>query len=90
MLTVLLSSNEGWGLSLTESMNGRNSNDSSNVTGGMQDQMRFTDKNGKWINSDKDFPSNHRGTYKEHGEWALPSIPIKYISCRISSNTLYF
>jgi hypothetical protein len=46
-----------------------------NVTGGMQDQMRFTDENGKWIDFSSDFPSNHRGTYKEHGEWAIPVYP---------------
>jgi hypothetical protein len=46
-----------------------------NVTGGMQDQMRFTDENGKWIEFSSDFPSNHRGTYKEHGEWAVPVYP---------------
>ena len=72
--TILLSSNEGWGLSLTESLM-TGTPIIANVTGGMQDQMRFTDKNGKWINFDKDFPSNHRGTYKEHGEWAFPVYP---------------
>jgi hypothetical protein len=46
-----------------------------NTTGGMQDQMRFVDKEGKWIEFSKDFPSNHRGTYKEHGEWAIPIYP---------------
>jgi hypothetical protein len=46
-----------------------------NVTGGMQDQMRFTDKDGKWIDFSSDFPSNHRGTYTEHGEWAIPVYP---------------
>ena len=46
-----------------------------NVTGGMQDQMRFTDKDGKWIDFTPDFPSNHRGTFTEHGEWALPVFP---------------
>jgi len=73
-LTVLPSSNEGWGLSLTESMMAETMI-AANVTGGMQDQMRFTDNEGKWIEFDKDFPSNHRGTYKEHGEWALPIFP---------------
>ena len=72
-LTVLLSSNEGWGLSLTESMLA-GTMISANVTGGMQDQMRF-EKDGKWIDFDKDFPSNHRGTVKDHGEWALPVFP---------------
>ena len=73
-LTVLPSSNEGWGLSLTESMMAETMI-AANVTGGMQDQMRFVDNKGKWIDFDADFPSNHRGTYKECGEWALPIFP---------------
>lgn len=73
-VTMLLSSNEGWGLSLTESMM-TGTMIIANVTGGMQDQMRFTDENGKWIDFDSEFPSNHRGTYKEHGEWAVPVFP---------------
>ena len=40
----------------------------------MQDQMRFV-KDGKWMDFDADFPSNHRGTIKEHGEWAFPVYP---------------
>lgn len=73
-VTALISSNEGWGLSLTESlMCGRMI--IANVTGGMQDQMRFVDKNGKWIDFDEKFCSNHFGTYKEHGEWAEPVFP---------------
>ena len=73
-LTVLPSSNEGWGLSLTESMMAETMI-AANVTGGMQDQMRFTDEKGKWIDFNADFPSNHRGTYKDCGEWALPIFP---------------
>lgn len=46
-----------------------------NVTGGMQDQMRFVDENGKWIDFDDNFCSNHYGTYKECGEWAIPLFP---------------
>ena len=46
-----------------------------NVTGGMQDQMRFIDENGEWFTPSADVPSNHRGTYKEHGEWAFPVYP---------------
>ena len=73
-VTALISSNEGWGLSLTESlMCGRMI--IANVTGGMQDQMRFVDKEGKWIDFDEKFCSNHFGTYKEHGEWAEPVFP---------------
>ena len=76
-LTVLLSSNEGWGLALTESMMA-GTMISANVTGGMQDQMRFVDDKGKWIDFDADFPSNHRGTYKECGEWAIPMWPTNF------------
>ena len=71
---MLITSNEGWGLSLTETMMAGKMI-IANVTGGMQDQMRFTDENGKWIDFTPDFPSNHRGTYKEHGEWAVPVYP---------------
>jgi hypothetical protein len=46
-----------------------------NVTGGMQDQMRFEFEDGTWIDFDADFPSNHRGTYKKHGKWAFPVYP---------------
>lgn len=70
---ILLTSNEGWGLSLTEAILAGNPI-IANVTGGMQDQMRFV-KDNKWIDFDKDFPSNHNGTTKEHGEWALPVYP---------------
>ena len=72
--TILLSSAEGWGLALTESLL-TGTPIIANVTGGMQDQMRFEDKNGDWIEFNSDFPSNHRGTYKKHGEWALPVYP---------------
>jgi len=46
-----------------------------NVSGGMQDQMRFEDENGKWIDFSEKFPSNHYGTYKKCGEWAFPVFP---------------
>lgn len=46
-----------------------------NVTGGMQDQMRFEDENGKWIDFNENFCSNHFGTYKKCGEWAVPVFP---------------
>jgi glycosyltransferase involved in cell wall biosynthesis len=73
-VTALISSNEGWGLSLTESMMcGKMI--IGNVTGGMQDQMRFEDENGDWINFDKNFPSNHFGKYKKCGDWAIPIFP---------------
>jgi glycosyltransferase involved in cell wall biosynthesis len=70
---ILLTSNEGWGLSLTEALLA-GLPIIANVTGGMQDQMRFV-KDGKWVDFDQDFPSNHRGTIKECGEWAFPVFP---------------
>jgi glycosyltransferase involved in cell wall biosynthesis len=72
--TALVSSNEGWGLSLTEAMmTGKPI--IATVTGGMQDQMRFEDENGEWIKFTEEFGSNHRGKYKECGEWAFPVFP---------------
>ena len=70
---ILLTSNEGWGLSLTEAILAGNPI-IANVTGGMQDQMRFS-KDGGWVDFDADFPSNHNGTIKECGEWAFPVFP---------------
>tara|TARA_B110000908_G_scaffold51254_1_gene62533 strand:- start:269 stop:1720 length:1452 start_codon:yes stop_codon:yes gene_type:complete len=71
---ILLTSNEGWGLTLTEAML-TGTPIIANTTGGMQDQMRFVDSKGKWFEPDADIPSNHRGTFKEHGEWAFPVYP---------------
>ena len=71
---IQLTSNEGWGLSLTEAMLCGNPI-IANVTGGMQDQMRFENEKGLWIEFDDQFPSNHRGTYKKCGPWAFPVFP---------------
>ena len=71
---VLASSAEGWGLSLTESLL-TGTPFIANVTGGMQDQMRFVDGDNKWYTPSPEVPSNHRGTYTSHGKWALPVYP---------------
>tara|TARA_R110000796_G_scaffold140149_5_gene256301 strand:- start:4479 stop:5909 length:1431 start_codon:yes stop_codon:yes gene_type:complete len=68
---IQISNAEGWGLSLTESML-TGTPFIATVTGGMQDQMRFEDENGNWVEFNDEFPSNHHGKYKKHGEWALP------------------
>jgi len=73
-VTALISSNEGWGLSLTESMMS-GTMIIGNVTGGMQDQMRFEDEDGNWYTPSFEIPSNHMGRYKKHGEWAVPVFP---------------
>jgi hypothetical protein len=72
---ILLTSNEGWGLSLTEAILVGNPI-IANVTGGMQDQMRFEDEEGNWFTPSAEVPSNHLGTYKKHGEWAFPVFPV--------------
>jgi glycosyltransferase involved in cell wall biosynthesis len=73
-ITALISSNEGWGLSLTESMMA-GTPILANVTGGMQDQMRFEDADGNWIKFTEQFGSNHLGKYKKHGKFAFPVFP---------------
>ena len=71
---MLLTSNEGWGLTITEAILA-GTPIIANTTGGMQDQMRFEDEDGKWFVPSPDVPSNHKGTYKKHGEWAFPVYP---------------
>ena len=71
---ILISSAEGWGLSATEALRTGKMIIGS-VTGGIQDQMRFEDENGNWIDFNKDFPSNHTGLYKKHGNWCIPIYP---------------
>ena len=71
---ILITSNEGWGLTLTEAILS-GTPIIANATGGMQDQMRFVDNDGKWFEPDAEIPSNHRKTFIEHGEWAFPVYP---------------
>ena len=71
---IMASAAEGWGLAITEALN-TGKMFIATVTGGMQDQMRFEDENGNWIDFSKNFPSNHTGLYKKHGEWCIPVWP---------------
>lgn len=73
-VTVNIGSNEGWGLSSTESMMS-GTPIINNVTGGLQDQCRFEDENGEWIKFTADFATNHTGKYKKHGKWVKPVYP---------------
>ena len=77
---ILVSSNEGWGLSITEALK-TGKMFIATVTGGMQDQMRFTDSEGNWINFTREFPSNHNGTFKDHGQWCIPVFPTNRTIC---------
>ncbi len=71
---MFFTDNEGWGLGLTESlMTGKMI--IAPVQGGMQDQMRFEDENGDWVNFSTEHPSNADGKYKKCGEWAMPIFP---------------
>ncbi len=71
---MFMTDNEGWGLGLTESLTaGRMI--IAPVQGGMQDQMRFEDENGDWINFTTEHPSNADGKYKKCGKWAMPIFP---------------
>lgn len=71
---ILLTSNEGWGLSLTEAILA-GTPIIANVTGGMQDQMGFVDAAGNWFDPTPQLPSNHTGKLKKHGAWAFPVYP---------------
>ena len=71
---MFMTDNEGWGLGLTESlMAGKMI--IAPVQGGMQDQMRFEDEKGNWINFSTEHPSNADGRYKKCGKWAMPIFP---------------
>tara|TARA_Y100000592_G_scaffold80420_1_gene127097 strand:+ start:451 stop:1974 length:1524 start_codon:yes stop_codon:yes gene_type:complete len=84
---IFLTDNEGWGLGLTESLTaGRMI--IAPVQGGMQDQMRFEDENGNWINFTTKHPSNADGKYKKCGKWAVPVFP-KTRSVKGSPTTPY-
>ena len=73
-VTVNIASNEGFGISWNESLHA-GTPIINNVTGGLQDGCRFEDENGDWIEFTTDFPSNHNGTYRIHGEWCKPVFP---------------
>lgn len=71
---MFMTDNEGWGLGLTESLTAGKMIIAP-VQGGMQDQMRFEDEKGNWINFTTEHPSNADGKYKKCGEWAMPMFP---------------
>ena len=75
--SILISSNEGFGLMGAESlMCGRPL--IVNVTGGMQDYCGFKKEDGSYLTVDDyttEWGSNHDGRYKDHGEWVFPVYP---------------
>ncbi len=74
-VTVNASSNEGFGLSVAESiMCGTPVTVA--VTGGLQDQIGQVDDEGKPVVFDADFGSNNIGRFKKHGVWSYPVWPV--------------
>ena len=73
-VTINVSSNEGFGLSVAESiMSGTPV--IVNVTGGLQDQIGQVDDNGNPVEFTREFGTNNIGKYKKHGVWAKPVWP---------------
>lgn len=68
-VTVNISSNEGFGLSVAESLMAETPV-IVNVTGGLQDQIGQTDDDGNPVEFDRDFGSNNVKRYTRHGVWA--------------------
>ena len=73
---INLASNEGFGLGSLESLMVETPI-IVNVTGGLQDQCGFKKEDGTYLIADDyvELGSNHRGEYKEHGEWVKPVFP---------------
>jgi glycosyltransferase involved in cell wall biosynthesis len=73
-VTVNIASNEGFGLSSAESIMA-GTPILNNVTGGLQDQVRFENTDGTWLDFTPTFTSNHTGIVTEHGSWAKVVYP---------------
>ena len=84
-----LASNEGFGLGSCEALT-VGTPIVVNVTGGLQDQCGFKNEKGEYLTAEDyvELGSNHRGQYKEHGEWVKPVFPSN-ISCQGSPMTPY-
>ena len=86
---INLASNEGFGLGSCEALT-VGTPIVVNVTGGLQDQCGFKNEKGEYLTEEDyiELGSNHRGEYKEHGEWVKPVFPSN-ISCQGSPLTPY-
>ena len=86
---VNLASNEGFGLGSCEALT-VGTPIIVNVTGGLQDQCGFRKEDGEFLTPDDyiNLGSNHRGKYKNHGEWVKPVYPTS-ISLQGSPPTPY-
>ena len=86
---INLASNEGFGLGSCEALH-CGTPIVVNVTGGLQDQCGFKNENDEYLTAEDyvELQSNHRGAYKQHGEWVVPVFPSN-ISCQGSPLTPY-
>ena len=84
---INLASNEGFGLGSCESLHA-GTPIVVNVTGGLQDQCGFKNEKGEYLTAEDyvELKSNHRGQYKEHGEWVKPVFPSNISLCVITDN----
>ena len=73
---VNMASNEGFGLGSAEALT-VGTPIIVNMTGGLQDQCGLKDGDGNLLTPDDyiELGSNHRGKYKNHGEWVKPVFP---------------
>jgi len=73
---INLASNEGFGLGSLEALT-VGTPIVVNVTGGLQDQCGFIKEDGSYLTEEDyvEIGSNHRGKYKNHGEWVKPVFP---------------
>tara|TARA_Y100000593_G_scaffold84593_1_gene160297 strand:+ start:514 stop:1890 length:1377 start_codon:yes stop_codon:yes gene_type:complete len=76
---INLASNEGFGLGSAEALS-VGTPIIVNITGGLQDQCGFKKEDGSYLTADDylELGSNHRGKYKEHGEWVKPVWPTNH------------
>ena len=86
---INMASNEGFGLGSCEALH-TGTPIVVNVTGGLQDQCGFKNKKDEYLTAEDyiKLGSNHRGEYKQHGEWVMPIFPSN-ISCQGSPLTPY-
>lgn len=88
-VTINVSSNEGFGLSIAESIM-CGTPVIATVTGGLQDQMGFVDENGNAPVFDLEWGSNFDGRYKNHGVWTRPLFPTaRYIQGSIPTPYIF-
>jgi len=88
-VTINVSSNEGFGLSIAESIV-CGTPVIATVTGGLQDQMGFVDENGNPPVFDLSWGSNFDGRYKNHGVWSYPLFPTaRYIQGSIPTPYIF-